>query len=254
MSSERRIRVGVTLDGRRVPRWKRDVLHGLLEAEGVDLALVVLTAPERAPDRGAAGALLRLYRALDRRVFAGDPDPVAIVDVSTELAAIPTVDHRKGRHQDGGGDAARRRHRAGRRARRAAERGTPRRLDLPLRRGARAARRRPLPARHPRGPVRQPRRARAPVRPGAARQLDRADRPRLAPAGARGGAAALPAPRGPLPARAVAAASSPPRAPRRSRRSPASRLDRPSVRALLGTLARIAVAAGQAPPAQRALA
>ncbi len=102
MSSERRIRVGVTLDGRRVPRWKRDVLHGLLEAEGVDLALVVLTAPERAPDRGAAGALLRLYRALDRRVFAGDPDPVAIVDVSTELAAIPTVDHRNGRHQDGG--------------------------------------------------------------------------------------------------------------------------------------------------------
>jgi hypothetical protein len=95
-----RIRVGVSLDGRRVPRWKRDVLQGLREAEGVDLALVVLTRPGRSPDRGAAGLLLRLYRAVDRRVFAGAPDPVELVDASAVLDGVRTVDRRNG---DAGG-------------------------------------------------------------------------------------------------------------------------------------------------------
>jgi len=95
VNSDDRIRVGVTLDGLRIPRWKRDVLVGLREADGVELALVVLTAPARSPDRGAAGALLRLYRAVDRLVFATDTDPLRTVDVAALLEGVPTVDRRK---------------------------------------------------------------------------------------------------------------------------------------------------------------
>ena len=96
MSSEGRIRVGVSLEGRRIARWKRDVLFGLHETDGIELALVVLTPAERSPDRGAAGALLRLYRAVDRRVFAAAPDPLARVDAGPLLEGVPTVDHRDG--------------------------------------------------------------------------------------------------------------------------------------------------------------
>jgi hypothetical protein len=91
VSSEGRIRVGVSLEGRRVARWKRDVVLGLREIEGVELALVVLT-PERKAGRGAAEALLRLYRAVDRRVSARDPDPLERVDVSSALDGVPVVE------------------------------------------------------------------------------------------------------------------------------------------------------------------
>lgn len=101
MSSERPIRVGVTLDGRRVPRWKRDVLAGLVQVEGAELALVVLTGAARSRGRGVAGLLLRLYGALDRRIFALEPDPLEIVDVSDLIAGVATVERRTGGSSDG---------------------------------------------------------------------------------------------------------------------------------------------------------
>ena len=95
VSSEGRIRVGVSLEGRRIARWKHDVLRELLATEAVELALVVLTPRRRSPDRGAAAALLGLYRAADRRVFASDPDPLVRVDASPLLEGVPTVDRGK---------------------------------------------------------------------------------------------------------------------------------------------------------------
>ena len=113
------------------------------------------------------------------------------------------VDRRKPGGGRCGTGAARRRDRARQRERPAPQRCAARRVDLPPWHRPRAARRRALPARHPRGPPGQPRRARAPIRPRCARPLDGAHRPRVAPAGPRRGAAALPAPRGPLPAPAA---------------------------------------------------
>jgi hypothetical protein len=94
---ERPIRVAVTLDGRQVARWKRDVLAGLREVEGTELALVVLARGPRARKRGLADLLLRLYSAVDRRIFALEPDPLDLVDVSNLIEGIPTVERRTGR-------------------------------------------------------------------------------------------------------------------------------------------------------------
>ena len=96
VSRESLIRVGVSLEGRRVRRWQRDALLELLAIDGVELALVVLTPAERSPDRGLAGVLLRLYRAADRRVFAVDPDPLDRVDATDLLAGVPVVDRGHG--------------------------------------------------------------------------------------------------------------------------------------------------------------
>jgi hypothetical protein len=95
VSSEGPIRVGVSLEGRRIPRWKHDVLLDLRATEDVELALVVITPREHPRGRSAADALLWVYRAADRRVFAGDPDPLQRVDASALLAGVPTVDRRK---------------------------------------------------------------------------------------------------------------------------------------------------------------
>jgi len=94
VSAARRIRVGVTLDGRRVARWKRDVIAGLREVEGAELALVVLAPGARARKRGLADLLLRVYGAVDRRIFALEPDPLEIVDVSGLIAGVATVERR----------------------------------------------------------------------------------------------------------------------------------------------------------------
>jgi hypothetical protein len=96
VSRESLIRVGVSLDGRRIRRWQRDALLELRATDGVELALVVLTPAERSPDRGLAGALLRLYRAADRRVFAVEPDPLERVDATELLAGVPVVDRGRG--------------------------------------------------------------------------------------------------------------------------------------------------------------
>ena len=96
VSAARRIRVGVTLDGRRVARWKRDVLAGLREVEGAELALVVLAPAARSRRRSLADLLLRLYSALDRRIFALEPDPLEKVDVSSLIAGVMTVERRTG--------------------------------------------------------------------------------------------------------------------------------------------------------------
>ena len=73
--------------------------------------------------------------------------------------------------------------------------------------------------------LREPRRARAPVRPGRARALDDQDRSRLDAARPQRGAAALPPPRGPAAARSAATAPSP------SRRSAAPETAVPAPRA-----------------------
>jgi hypothetical protein len=101
VSRESRIRVGVSLEGRRIARWQRDALLELRAIDGVELALVVLTPAERSPDHGIAGALLRLYRAADRRVFAVAPDPLDRVDATELLEGVPIVDRARG----GSGDA-----------------------------------------------------------------------------------------------------------------------------------------------------
>lgn len=95
-SEEEGIRVGVALDGRRVAGWQHDVLGGLRSQPGVELALVILTGPPRPRDRGVGGLLLRLYRVIDRLVFAGDNDPLRKADVATLIAGVPTVDRRRG--------------------------------------------------------------------------------------------------------------------------------------------------------------
>jgi hypothetical protein len=95
-SDEECIRVGVTLDGRRVARWKCDVLRGLREQEGVELALVVLTAPQGSGHRGPGGRLLRLYCAADRLVFAREHDPLRTADVSGLIEGVPTADRGRG--------------------------------------------------------------------------------------------------------------------------------------------------------------
>ena len=86
----------MTLDGRRVARWKRDVLAGLREVEGAELALVVLAPAARARRRSLADLILRLYSALDRRIFALEPDPLEKVDVSGLIAGVMTVERRTG--------------------------------------------------------------------------------------------------------------------------------------------------------------
>ena len=203
MRSELRASHPSRRDARRPPgaRWKRDVLAGLRDVEGTELALVVLAPAARSRRRSLASLLLRLYSAVDRRIFALEPDPLEVVDVAGLIEGVVTVERR------GGGTAG----------------AADVEVDVAIMLGAEAdvllddaplgvwtyrhglGRERaddvPVPARRQGEAAREPRRARAPVRPGRARALDDQDRSRLDAAGPQRGAAALPPSRGPAPAR-----------------------------------------------------
>jgi hypothetical protein len=88
-------RVALLLDSFVVPRWVRSVIEGLGERP----AVVVL---DRTPPPPAGGALYRLYRGLDRRLFAAKGDALEPVDASDLLRDCPVVEVQpvRGRHSD----------------------------------------------------------------------------------------------------------------------------------------------------------
>ena len=87
-SSRSPLRVGVMLDGMRVPAWSGWVLGAVAAHEHLHLALAVVcdgSVPEPRP------ALFRLYEALDRRLFRPQPDALEPVDISPTLCRVPRV-------------------------------------------------------------------------------------------------------------------------------------------------------------------
>jgi methionyl-tRNA formyltransferase len=93
------LRVGVMLDALVVPAWIAQILRQLLQADFVDLALVVRNAETPAPPRRLDRLrrprrdrlAFNLYQRLDARVFRSTPDAFAPQDMSEELGAIPTI-------------------------------------------------------------------------------------------------------------------------------------------------------------------
>jgi hypothetical protein len=82
------LRIGVALDGPRVPAWAAWTLKSIRAQNGLDLTLVV--ASDRVEKRRRS-ALFGLYEALDRRLFRGSPDALEPVDVSPMLEDLPRI-------------------------------------------------------------------------------------------------------------------------------------------------------------------
>jgi hypothetical protein len=77
----------VTLDSTRVPAWIVWILRSIRDHP--DLALAVVALDGEPPRKRRT--LFELYEALDRRLFAIEPDPLAPVDASAELTGVPRV-------------------------------------------------------------------------------------------------------------------------------------------------------------------
>ena len=65
------LRVGIVVDGPTPPRWIAELATALEAAPHVDLAVVIVSRPS--PRR--PGLLIRLFDALEQRLFASDDDP-----------------------------------------------------------------------------------------------------------------------------------------------------------------------------------
>jgi hypothetical protein len=99
MEREKPLRVGLLLDSFSVPAWVAKIVQQLAEAQFVDLALVVLNhePPKRWPRFSRLRAprrhhlLFNLYRRIDERLFACEPNAFASVDIEPLLAAVPVL-------------------------------------------------------------------------------------------------------------------------------------------------------------------
>jgi hypothetical protein len=81
----RSLRVGLLLDGPRVPAWVAWIVRAIHAHPDLTLALVVIDEDARG-DR--APPLFALYEGLDRRLFRVEPDALARVDASPMLAGV----------------------------------------------------------------------------------------------------------------------------------------------------------------------
>jgi len=85
-------RVGVVLTDAAVAAWQHRLLCQFAFDERAELSLVVRVSGAPAP--ATRGLALRLYRALDRRLFGSPHDPLAPIDATEVLARAPAVDVR----------------------------------------------------------------------------------------------------------------------------------------------------------------
>ena len=101
-----KLRVGVMVDSYEQPAWVLALLDDIATSSVATIALVIRNASPTAPppsrptlrtraSRWVANRrhlLMALYERLDRKKFATADDPIRMVDASSQLAAIPTID------------------------------------------------------------------------------------------------------------------------------------------------------------------
>ena len=100
------LRVGLLIDSYQQPAWVMAIIDDILKSSVATISLVVRNASPAAvvaPRRSVATRLSRwyanrgsllfaLYERLDLRKFATSDDPIRLVDASSVLASIPTID------------------------------------------------------------------------------------------------------------------------------------------------------------------
>jgi hypothetical protein len=84
-----RVRVGVVLDGPRVPAWAAWIVDAIHGHGDLELALAIECDRVRAR---RASILFSAYEALDRRLFRRHPDALELVDLSPTLEDVPTLE------------------------------------------------------------------------------------------------------------------------------------------------------------------
>jgi hypothetical protein len=85
----RPLRVGVVIDGPRVPAWAAWIVERVREHDQLELASAVVAG---SPPSRRTPALFRLYQALDRRLFREPADALDPVDLSAVLEGLAKPD------------------------------------------------------------------------------------------------------------------------------------------------------------------
>jgi hypothetical protein len=82
------LRIGVMLDGMRVPAWAAWLLRAIRARDDLELTLAVIS--DRIGDERSS-ILFAVYEALDRRLFSHPPDALEPVDISPALEGLPSL-------------------------------------------------------------------------------------------------------------------------------------------------------------------
>jgi hypothetical protein len=86
----KKLKIGILLDSYAVPAWVSSVLQRISAGSAAELALVVLNGE---PNTVATPEpfLYKFYRQVDEKLFAKQPDPFALQDVTELLASLPVL-------------------------------------------------------------------------------------------------------------------------------------------------------------------
>jgi len=87
-----RLRIGVALDSYNISAWIARIIEDFVNADFLDVVLVILPRSEREAGNGSGASwLFRKYAEWDGRRGPFEDDPLSIVDVSSHLADVPAA-------------------------------------------------------------------------------------------------------------------------------------------------------------------